>query len=114
MIRLQSPFGAVLGGRAGAGYVNNRGFPTGTGAVPPARQFHGRRRGKALLYDGAATRLREGRCLIRGPMTYFQLCAIEGGTLRAPAGEADDRSDAFALAIAAIDQTPRGRFEVFV
>jgi hypothetical protein len=71
-------------------------------------------RGKALLYDGAATRLREGRCLIRDPATYFQLCSIEGGTLRAPVGEADDRADAFALAIAAIDQTPRGRFEVYV
>ena len=71
-------------------------------------------RGKALLYDGAATRLREGRCLIRDPATYYQLCSIEGGTLRAPSGEADDRSDAFALAIAAIDQTPRGRFEGYV
>jgi hypothetical protein len=65
-------------------------------------------RSKALLYDGTATRLREGRCLVRDSITYYQLCSIEGGTLRAPAGEADDRSDAFALAIAAIDQTPRG------
>jgi hypothetical protein len=52
--------------------------------------------------------------LIRDPATYYRLCAIEGGTLRAPAGEADDRADAFALAIAAIDQTPRGVFEVYV
>jgi hypothetical protein len=71
-------------------------------------------RGKALLYDGAATRLQEGQCLVRHPITYFQLCAIEGATLRAPAGEADDRSHALALAIAAIDQPPRGVFEGYV
>jgi hypothetical protein len=52
--------------------------------------------------------------LIREPVTYYQLCSIEGGTLRAPAGEADDRADALALAVAAIDQTPRGRFDVYV
>jgi hypothetical protein len=51
----------------------------------------------------APTRLREGRCLVRDPATYYQLCAVEGGTLRAPAGEADDIADALALAIAAID-----------
>ena len=71
-------------------------------------------RGKALLYDGAATRLRERRCLSCDPITYYQLCNIEGGTQRAPAGEADDRADALALALAAIDQTPRGRCEVCV
>jgi hypothetical protein len=34
----------------------------------------------------------------------------KGGALRASAGEQDDRSDAIALAIAAIDQTPPGVF----
>jgi hypothetical protein len=71
-------------------------------------------RGKALLYDGAATRLQERRCMIRDPATYYQLCSIEGGTLRAPAGEADDRADALSLTIAAINQTPRAVFDVFV
>src|SRR5262249_44149571 len=48
------------------------------------------------------------RRLTRDPITYSQLGGIERGTLRAPAGESDNRADAMALAIAAIDQALRG------
>ena len=34
--------------------------------------------------------------------TLAQLAALEGATLRAPAGEADDRADSYALALAGV------------
>jgi hypothetical protein len=58
-------------------------------------------RGKALLYDLTANALRERRALLHSAATCTQLARIEGSTLRAPEGEADDRADAFALACAA-------------
>ena len=70
-------------------------------------------RTKALLYTGAATRLREGRCVIRDERTFCQLCSVEGATLKAPDGEHDDRAVAYCLALAAIDQVPRGRCDVW-
>src|SRR5262245_10684366 len=99
MSQLQSPFGTVSGVVPEPEASTTEDSPPAP--VPSHRLAIPRTAGgKALLYDGPATRLREGRCLVRELSTHYQLCAIEGGTLRAPAGEADDRSDAFALAIA--------------
>jgi hypothetical protein len=55
-------------------------------------------KGKALLYDAAGDFLREGQTVIHSFATYSQLASIEGSTLRAPEGEADDRADSYALA----------------
>jgi hypothetical protein len=55
-------------------------------------------KGKALLYDAAADAFREGRTVLHSFASFTELASIEGGTLRAPAGEADDRADGYALA----------------
>ena len=55
-------------------------------------------KGKALLYDAAADAFREGQTTVHNFVTYSQLASIEGSTLRAPEGEADDRADSYALA----------------
>ncbi len=67
-------------------------------------------KGKALLYDVAAEAVRDGVCRIRNPQTAAQLASIQASTLRAPTGLADDRADAFALALAALVHG-RGRGE---
>jgi hypothetical protein len=55
---------------------------------------------KALLYDHTGETLRDGEAIIHGLDTFAQLASIEGSTLRAPEGQADDRATAFALALA--------------
>lgn len=57
-------------------------------------------RGKNLLYDTAADAFRDQDTLIHSFESYMQLASIEGSTLRAPEGEADDRADSYALALA--------------
>lgn len=54
--------------------------------------------GKALLYGACADVLRAANARIVTFETYLQLASIEGATLRAPAGEHDDRADSYALA----------------
>jgi hypothetical protein len=56
-------------------------------------------KGKALLYAAAAEAFRDGDILVHSFATYTQLASIEGATLLAPPGQADDRADACALAI---------------
>jgi hypothetical protein len=63
-------------------------------------------KGKALLYDAAADAFREGRTVLHSFATFAQLASIEGGTLRAPQGEADDRADGYALACRAREVQP--------
>jgi hypothetical protein len=58
-------------------------------------------KGKALLYDTAADAFRNGLTVLHSFATYSQLASIEGSTLRAPEGEADDRADSYALACVA-------------
>ena len=58
-------------------------------------------KGKALLYDTTADAFREGTTQLRSFATFTQLASIEGATLRAADGEADDRADSYALACAA-------------
>lgn len=67
---------------------------------------------KARLYDLAADQVRGREVLIHALPTYVQLCAVEGATLRAPAGQHDDRAVAFALACAARLEANRGRGEI--
>src|SRR5262249_34825010 len=55
-------------------------------------------KGKALLYDAAADDFREGQTVLHSFATFVQLTSIEGSSLRAPEGEADDRADSYALA----------------
>ena len=55
---------------------------------------------KARLYDTLADQLRAGEVQLHALATYLELASIEGSTLRAPDGQADDRAVAFALAAA--------------
>ncbi len=54
--------------------------------------------GKTLLYNGLADCFRDEATTLHSFATYTQLASIEGNTLRAPAGEHDDRADSYALA----------------
>jgi terminase large subunit-like protein len=66
--------------------------------------------GKVLLYDAVADAFRNGEVMLHSFATFTQLTSIEGGTLRAPEGQMDDRADAVALAIAG---RPRMRAVVY-
>src|SRR5262249_31481260 len=57
--------------------------------------------GKTQLYDKCADAFKNAEVTLHSFATYTQLASIDGSTLRAPAGENDDRADAFALACAA-------------
>src|SRR5262249_22496338 len=70
--------------------------------------WHTTSRGKALLYDGAGEALRDGEAVLHSLSTFAQLASVEGSTLRAPAGEADDRATAFVLALAGRARLLRG------
>jgi hypothetical protein len=63
-------------------------------------------KGKALLYDAAADAFRERQTVLHSFATFTQLASIEGGPLRAPPGEADDRADSYALACRARQVRP--------
>ena len=54
--------------------------------------------GKTLLYNELADCFRDKDTTLHSFDTYTQLASIEGATLRAPAGEHDDRADSYALA----------------
>lgn len=56
-------------------------------------------RGKTLLYTNTTDAIRDGQVVIRDDKTKQQLIDLEASTLRAPEGFADDRADAFALAV---------------
>ncbi len=60
--------------------------------------WHSTSLGKAMLYDALAEAFRGSAVELHSFAAYVQLASIEGGTLRAPEGEHDDRADAFALA----------------
>ncbi len=55
---------------------------------------------KALAYDRTGATLRDAETVIHSLETFSQLASIEGSTLRAPEGQADDRAVAFVLALA--------------
>ncbi len=57
--------------------------------------------GKTQLYDKCADACKNAEVTLHSFATYSQLASIDGSTLHAPAGEPDDRADAFALACAA-------------
>ena len=54
--------------------------------------------GKTLLYDALADSVQDEDILLHSFVTYQQVASIEGASLRAPEGQADDRADALALA----------------
>jgi hypothetical protein len=58
-------------------------------------------KGKALLYDTTADAFRERQTFLHSFATFTQLGSIEGSTLRAPEGDADDLADSYALACVA-------------
>jgi hypothetical protein len=68
-------------------------------------------KGKALLYDAAADAFRERQTVLHSFATFTQLASIEGATLRAPPGEADDRADSYALACRACQMRPFTPYE---
>lgn len=55
-------------------------------------------RSKVMAYDKAADYLRAGNAGVHGLETFTQLASVEGGTLKAPEGEHDDRAMAYVLA----------------
>lgn len=61
-------------------------------------------RSKAAMYANAADSFREKATRIRSPETYFQICDVEGKTLKAPKEAFDDRAVSFCLALLAVVQ----------
>ena len=59
-------------------------------------------KGKTLLYDACADAFRNKETVLHSFATFVQLSSIEGSSLRAPEGQFDDRSDAYALAVAGV------------
>lgn len=59
-------------------------------------------KGKVVMYTEGAERIRDRRCIIHDEKTYRELQSIERNTLRAPANQHDDCSDAFVLALCAV------------
>jgi hypothetical protein len=55
----------------------------------------------------SADPFRDGETVLHSFGTWTQLASIEGSTLRAPEGEADDRADSYASAIVAQDRARR-------
>lgn len=54
--------------------------------------------GKALMYDACAETFRTKDTVLHSFATYTQISSIEGASLSAPQGEADDRATSYALA----------------
>jgi hypothetical protein len=71
--------------------------------------WHTTTKAKALLYDVAGEAFRDGDTIIHALETYHQLGSIEGATLRAPAGQHDDRAVAFVLALQGRARSARQR-----
>lgn len=73
--------------------------------------------GKALMYDACADVFRTQDTVLHSFATYTQLSSIEGASLSAPEGEADDRATSYALAnlarAAAIFVRQQGEMMVF-
>jgi hypothetical protein len=65
--------------------------------------------GKALLYSSATDCFQNRGTILHSFATLYQLASIDGSTLRAPVGQADDRADAYALACVAMLQLKRLR-----
>lgn len=57
--------------------------------------------GKTMLYTTAADEFRDENTVIHTFKTLTQLMSIEGSSLRAPEGEADDLADSYALTLVA-------------
>lgn len=61
--------------------------------------WHTTTKGKALLWSATAEDLRDKDVTIHDKETYEELSSIEGSTLSAPKGQADDRAIGFACAV---------------
>jgi hypothetical protein len=59
--------------------------------------------GKVMLYDDGASVFMHGGCIVHDFGTQMQIGSIEKNTLRAPAGDHDDKSDRFLLALKAAE-----------
>ena len=58
---------------------------------------------KAQAFAHAVAALRDRALIIHDEITYWQLASIDGGTMRAPQGQHDDRAMACILALAAVE-----------
>jgi hypothetical protein len=56
-------------------------------------------KGKAMLFDQTGENLRDGKTIIHDAATFDELASIEGSTLSAPKGQADDLAIGFACAV---------------
>jgi hypothetical protein len=68
-------------------------------------------RGKTLLYDTTADAFRTKDTILHSFTTHTQLSSVEGSSLRAPDGEADDEADSYALALVARSLKGKGSFK---
>ncbi len=70
-------------------------------------------KGKAILYATCAEAFRDRETVLHSQATYLQLASIDGGTLKAPPSQHDDRADSYALALAGIVTLARISDRVF-
>ena len=66
-------------------------------------------KGKSLMYARVADAFRDGETVLHSFATYHQLASVEGGSLRAPQGQHDDRADSYALALMGMSKALSGR-----
>lgn len=65
---------------------------------------------KAMMWSLCADIFRDGDTTIHSQETFFQICDIEGATLKAPKGAFDDRAVSFCLALLALSAEPNTSF----
>jgi hypothetical protein len=63
--------------------------------------FQTNSKSKAQLYSNAADLFRDMSTVIHSESTFYQICNIEGSTLRAPDGDHDDEATSYVLALQA-------------
>ncbi len=65
--------------------------------------WHTSTKSKAAIYTKGADAFRDGKVTIHTEKVYYQVCSVDGATLKAPPGEHDDCAMAIMLAIAGKD-----------
>lgn len=65
--------------------------------------WHTNAKSKSEMYSTAADAFKDRVTVVHNEQTYFQVCGIEGSTLKAPEGEYDDLATSYALALQALN-----------
>jgi len=64
--------------------------------------WHTNAKSKAEMYSTSAEVFKTKATVVHSEETFFQLCGVDGSTLRAPDGEYDDLATSYALALQAL------------